>query len=372
MANLLSPKTGFAGLWGPNAIITANGTPLANTTPTITTTPDGSTSGGSPTFYTDWTRTTTTSAPVTDGNGNLTFWTDPGLYLMTYTLPGASPTTFLITVNPFYPDSAWNVPAADTSNVSAPAGDHRMVNATGGAVTETIPAPGAHPGAGQRFRVTKTDSVTAHPVWVTAADSSIILSPDLGGGYTQSKTQVAIYAEGQTMEFISDGTNWHIVSPRKTGIIELHGGATSQVPSGAFFCNNQSLATALYPDLFSVCGYTWGGSGANFLLPDFRSVSPMGSSGSGGSGPGTTPRSTGSFYGTETHTIAANELPVHTHSNPGLEFVVGVGNETNSINSAASSSFGVTYANNTGNSTAPTTQTPIVHPVLGVSFIIWA
>jgi microcystin-dependent protein len=36
-------------------------------------------------------------------------------------------------------------------------------------------------------------------------------------------------------------------------------------------CEGQTLATALYPDLFSVVGYNFGGAGAFFSLPDMRS-----------------------------------------------------------------------------------------------------
>lgn len=35
-------------------------------------------------------------------------------------------------------------------------------------------------------------------------------------------------------------------------------------------CNGQSVTVAGYPDLFSRIGYTFGGSGANFNVPDFR------------------------------------------------------------------------------------------------------
>jgi microcystin-dependent protein len=35
-------------------------------------------------------------------------------------------------------------------------------------------------------------------------------------------------------------------------------------------CEGQSLDTAVYPDLFAVIGYTYGGSGSTFNLPDLR------------------------------------------------------------------------------------------------------
>jgi microcystin-dependent protein len=35
-------------------------------------------------------------------------------------------------------------------------------------------------------------------------------------------------------------------------------------------CDGRSLPTASYPDLFAALSYSYGGSGANFSLPDFR------------------------------------------------------------------------------------------------------
>jgi microcystin-dependent protein len=47
---------------------------------------------------------------------------------------------------------------------------------------------------------------------------------------------------------------------------------TAIVPNSKWnICEGQTLATALYPDLFSVVGYSFGGAGAFFSLPDMRS-----------------------------------------------------------------------------------------------------
>jgi len=46
--------------------------------------------------------------------------------------------------------------------------------------------------------------------------------------------------------------------------------AGATIPPGTRACYGQSLAVATYAALFGVLQYTYGGSGANFLLPDLR------------------------------------------------------------------------------------------------------
>lgn len=52
--------------------------------------------------------------------------------------------------------------------------------------------------------------------------------------------------------------------------------SSSVTPSGWLHCDGSSKSTSTYSRLFSVIGYTYGGSGANFSLPDFRGVFPKG------------------------------------------------------------------------------------------------
>lgn len=46
--------------------------------------------------------------------------------------------------------------------------------------------------------------------------------------------------------------------------------ASSSAPSGFLKANGASLSTTTYAALFAVIGYTYGGSGASFNLPDLR------------------------------------------------------------------------------------------------------
>lgn len=52
------------------------------------------------------------------------------------------------------------------------------------------------------------------------------------------------------------------------GLMSAYAGATA--PDGWLICNGASLSTTTYAALFAVIGYTYGGSGANFNLPDTR------------------------------------------------------------------------------------------------------
>lgn len=52
------------------------------------------------------------------------------------------------------------------------------------------------------------------------------------------------------------------------GFVSAFAGGTA--PSGWLECNGVSIAVASYPDLHAAIGYTYGGSGASFNLPDLR------------------------------------------------------------------------------------------------------
>lgn len=61
------------------------------------------------------------------------------------------------------------------------------------------------------------------------------------------------------------------------GSILPYGG--SSAPTGWVLCDGATYATATYPYLYGVIGYTFGGSGANFNVPDLRDRVPGGKSG---------------------------------------------------------------------------------------------
>lgn len=196
MVNLLSPGTGSAGLFGPTGLFSSSGAPVTSTAVTVFQS-DGSTVA---TLYTDQTKTTTVANPVsTDANGNLTFYTSPGEYVLSYSVGGV-PTTKTIEVDAWYSDAAWNA-VVDTVTASAVAGDCRLANATGGAITETTPAPGL----GVRCMFVKTDS-SANAVTVSPVSGSI-LGPSLGTG---AATYV-LPSQGAYVVLMGDGSNFHVI-----------------------------------------------------------------------------------------------------------------------------------------------------------------
>ena len=76
---------------------------------------------------------------------------------------------------------------------------------------------------------------------------------------------------------------------------------TATPPTNFLIANGASLSTTAYATLFAVIGYTYGGSGANFNLPNFVNRMPMGAG---------TLAATG---GEATHVLTAAELAAHAH-----------------------------------------------------------
>jgi microcystin-dependent protein len=96
------------------------------------------------------------------------------------------------------------------------------------------------------------------------------------------------------------------------GTIRSFGGA---LPTGHLLCDGSSYLTTAYPVLFAAIGYTWGGSGSNFNVPDFRGKVPMGSGQD--SANGLSNRTLAEFTGNETHALSVGELASHSHIDAG-------------------------------------------------------
>ena len=93
------------------------------------------------------------------------------------------------------------------------------------------------------------------------------------------------------------------------GEIQFFGG--NFAPRGWAFCDGQLLPIAQYQALFSILGTTYGGDGrTTFALPDMRGRLPIHK----GNGPGLTPRNLGEIGGSETNTLAVNQMPAHSHT----------------------------------------------------------
>lgn len=80
--------------------------------------------------------------------------------------------------------------------------------------------------------------------------------------------------------------------------------AGTSAPAGWLLCNGQSVSKSSYSALFSVIGYTYGGSGDTFNLPDLRGKFPIGKSSS---------HALASTGGAEKVTLTESEIPSHIH-----------------------------------------------------------
>lgn len=81
-------------------------------------------------------------------------------------------------------------------------------------------------------------------------------------------------------------------------------------PRGWAFCDGQILPINQHQSLYSLLGTTYGGDGrTSFALPDLRGRVPI----HVGASNGGTNHPQGQKGGEETHTLAVNEIPSHTH-----------------------------------------------------------
>ena len=92
-------------------------------------------------------------------------------------------------------------------------------------------------------------------------------------------------------------------------------------------CDGRSLSKTDFQFLFDVIGYSFGGSGSNFKLPDPRGCVPgfVGSNAGGYTGPtGPTNRTLGQVVGEEAHTLTIPEMPSHGHTGTTNSSTTGV------------------------------------------------
>jgi len=164
------------------------------------------------------------------------------------------------------------------------------------------------------------------------------------------------------------------------GGIMMFGGDTP--PDKWLLCDGQAVSREDYADLFAVIGIEYGAGNetTTFNVPNFTDRSPMGTGGDFTGFPGVE-------AGAHEHTLTASQIPAHNHAvndpghthpplSPSTSFI---GNKPSGTNTAAASTFwgasATTGSSTTGITTANTGDGlphPNVHPVLGVTFLIYA
>jgi len=125
-------------------------------------------------------------------------------------------------------------------------------------------------------------------------------------------------ADYEATRYDFSGSNLTGIEGVNTGIVVPWGSAS--IPSGFLLCDGQSVSTSTYAALFAVIAYTYGGSGANFNVPDLRDRTICGVSASNSKtlaqtvGANTvTP--TGNVGGNAASTtLATTQIPSHTHT----------------------------------------------------------
>jgi microcystin-dependent protein len=137
------------------------------------------------------------------------------------------------------------------------------------------------------------------------------------------------------------------------GIINQYGGSVA--PSGYLMCSGQSVSTTEYPALFQVIGYTYGGSGSSFNVPNLQNRVPV------GLGTETEFDTLGETGGSKTHQLSINEMPSHTHTQDAHNHTQNSHNHTqnshnhthrqwifNGAGASGGNHYGFGYAANTG------------------------
>ena len=137
------------------------------------------------------------------------------------------------------------------------------------------------------------------------------------------------------------GANLTAIQGVSTGLVIPWG--SSSIPSGFLECNGASISTSTYAALFAVIGYTYGGSGASFNLPDLTDrtiVNKSNTKSLAQTGGANTVTGTGNIGGNLANTtLTTAQLPSHTHQSRNFN--------------GSSSNYGGDMSRNTGSGTSP-------------------
>jgi len=115
--------------------------------------------------------------------------------------------------------------------------------------------------------------------------------------------ELPIGGAGDQLQVTAGAPAWVSASAaHESGMIAAWAGTNGAIPAGWLLCDGSSIATATYPDLFTAIGYTYGGAGANFNLPDLVNSFVRGQS-----------TQTAATGGADSLTLSTAQMPSHTH-----------------------------------------------------------
>ncbi|MGI0135293.1 MAG: tail fiber protein, partial [Candidatus Micrarchaeaceae archaeon] len=218
--------------------------------------------------------------------------------------------------------SLWNAAyeglPADTENISLGAGRIRVFKEDIRERMQTDHLLAGTDDDGCHQQITVHYSTADPPAYTFSADgteASFLYTKAVGG------TNELFWKDSAARVLqLTTGGAINLPQPLPSGsIIDFAG---PNIPSGYLECNGQSLSAATYAALFSAIGYTWGGSGGSFNVPNLNGYVTMGRNGQYGVG------NLGQSYGENTHTLSISEIPSHNHSinDPGHTHTLNIGN----------------------------------------------
>ena len=151
---------------------------------------------------------------------------------------------------------------------------------------------------GQRFDLLAADLAGNPCSCLFVANKSYVLT-FLNGAFTYIKHNEIEVKDGVAHYW--DGAGWATVIPAG----EIVASAAAAALPGTLLCDGSSKDKDAFPELFAAIGYTYGGSGGSFKLPDARGRCLIGASSS---------YALGSKGGAAEVTLTAAQMPAHKHT----------------------------------------------------------
>lgn len=213
-------------------------------------------------------------------------------------------------------------------------------------------------------------SATYATTYTTVAARMAGLEATVAGGLKLNTSAANIQAVGTVAQagnsgLAADAKHVHpgvaAASLKQIGEVFIWPAPPNTYPAGGgtvFQCNGQLISTSTYATLFGIVGYTYGGSGGSFGLPNYNDRFPI--------GVGTIAASAGAVGGSTT--ITQNNMPVHTHvatsvvtdpTHGHASYIHEAGNQYQGIYLDPGSSLQINLANPTGTGVSWSPGSPI-------------